>query len=93
MEKVDNDIEVLPLSPMDDQIRLAVYQAIYGQPALNRYALQAVPSIHIIVKNGQVNLVGVVANDLDKTVAETQARSVPGTFAVTNQLISENREK
>lgn len=94
VEKVDNGIEVLPLSPMDDQIRLAVYRAIYSQPSLNRYALQAVPPIHIIVKNGAVNLVGVVATEMDKIIAETQAKSVPGTFAITtNELMIESREK
>jgi len=59
---VENNIEVLPLSPIDDQIRRAVYRAIYGEPALSRYSIQAVPSIHIIVKNGNVTLEGVVDN-------------------------------
>jgi hyperosmotically inducible periplasmic protein len=93
VEKVDNDIEVLPLSTMDDQIRLAVFQAIYGQASLNRYALQAVPPIHIIVKNGSVSLVGVVATEMDKNLAEIQAKGVPGTFAVTNSLMVENWER
>jgi hyperosmotically inducible protein len=92
VEKVENDIEVLPLSTADDQIRLAVYQAIYGQASLSRYSLQAVPPIHIVVKNGAVTLVGVVATDFDKTLAETAARSVPGTFAITNEVVVEARE-
>ncbi len=57
---VNNQIQVLPLSDMDDRIRMAEYRAIYSEPALNRYALQAVPSIHIIVDNGKVTLVGAV---------------------------------
>ncbi len=86
VERVINRIEVLPLSPYDDRIRLATYRAIYGHTALNRYALQAVPPIHIIVKNGNVTLEGVVANEADKTIAGIQARSVPGVFSVTNNL-------
>src|SRR5258708_7371237 len=86
VERVINRIEVLPLSPYDDRIRLATYRAIYGHTALNRYALQAVPPIHIIVKNGDVTLEGVVANEGDKTIADIQARSVPGVFSVTNNL-------
>ena len=56
VERVNNHIEVLPVSPNDDRIRMAVYRAIYGDTALNRYGLQAVPPIHIIVKNGNVYL-------------------------------------
>jgi osmotically-inducible protein OsmY len=86
VDRVINNIEVLPVSPNDDRIRQAVYRAIYGYPSLNRYALAAVPSIHIIVKNGRVTLVGVVANEGDKNIAGIQANSVPGVFAVTNDL-------
>ena len=86
VEKVVNNIEVLPLSPMDDEIRLAVYRAIYGNPALSRYGRQAVPSIHIIVKNGNVTLEGVVDNEADKNIANLQANSVPNVFSVTNNL-------
>jgi len=94
VEKVINNIEVLPLSPNDDRIRMAVYRAVYGQPALNRYALNAVPPIHIIVKNGNVTLEGVVANEADKNIANVQANSVSGVFSVTNNLRVENsREK
>jgi hyperosmotically inducible periplasmic protein len=89
VEKVDNKIEVLPVGTTDDQIRLATYQAIYGQPALNRYSLQAVPPIHIIVKNGNITLAGVVATAGDKSIAEIQAKSVPGTFTVSNELMVE----
>ncbi len=89
VEKVTNKIEVLPLSPNDDRIRLDVYRAIYGHTALNRYALQAVPPIHILVKNGNVSLEGVVANESDKNIANIQARSVPGVFNVTSNLKTE----
>lgn len=86
VEKVVNNIEVLPLSPNDDRIRLAVYRSIYGHTTLNRYALQAVPPIHILVKNGNLTLEGVVANEADRNVANIQARSVSGVFQVTNNL-------
>jgi len=86
VERVVNNIDVLPLSPNDDRLRMALYRAIYGHPALNRYAMQAVPPIHIIVKNGNASLEGVVATAMDKQVAEVQAKSVPGVFSVTNNL-------
>ena len=86
VEKVVNQIEVLPVSPNDDRLRLALYRAIYGHTALNRYALQAVPPIHIVVKNGNVTLEGVVANAGDRNIANIQANSVSGAFAVTNNL-------
>src|ERR1700722_20077491 len=60
---VDNQIEVLPVSPNDDGIRRAVYRAIFSKPELDRYAMGAIPSIHIIVKNGNVTLVGVVSTE------------------------------
>jgi hyperosmotically inducible protein len=86
VERVVNDIEILPLSSHDDEIRLATYRAIYGNTALNRYVLRAVPPIHIVVKNGSVTLEGVVANEGDKNIAGLQANSVPGVFSVTNNL-------
>ncbi|HLH06544.1 MAG TPA: BON domain-containing protein [Terriglobales bacterium] len=67
VEAVDNQIEVLPVSPNDDRIRLATYRAIYSKAPLQRYQLGAVPPIHIIVKNGNITLEGVVANEGDKT--------------------------
>ena len=91
VERVKNDIEVLPVSPNDDRIRLAVYRAIYGHTALNRYALQAVPPIHIIVRNGNVTLEGIVANEGDKNIANIQANGVSGVFGVTNNLRVEKR--
>jgi hyperosmotically inducible protein len=86
VERVTNNIEVLPLSPADDRIRFAAYRTIYGQSALNRYGLQAIPPIHIIVNNGKVTLEGVVANEGDKNIAGIQANTVPGVFSVTNNL-------
>ena len=87
VEKVINEIEVLPPSPMDDQIRLAEYRAIYGDPAIStRYGYRALPSIHIIVKNGHVTLTGVVANEADKNLIGIRANTVPGVFSVTSDL-------
>ena len=86
-----NNIEVLPLSPNDDRIRLDVYRAIYRHIALDRYALQAVPSLHIIVKNGNVALEGVVSRESDKDIANIQANSVAGVFSVTNNLKLEKK--
>lgn len=92
VEKVVNNIEVLPLSPNDDRVRLDVYRSIYGHTALNRYALNAVPPIHIIVKNGNVTLEGVVANESDRNIANMQANATSGVFSVTNNLRIEGRE-
>lgn len=86
VERVDNRIEVLPLSPNDDQIRRAVYRAIYGTEGLDRYAMRAVPTIHIIVRNGHVFLEGAVANEGDKNLANIKANGVSGVFSVTNNL-------
>jgi hyperosmotically inducible protein len=91
--QVINNIEVLPLSPNDDQIRRAEYRAIYGDPSLSdRYGFRAVPSIHIIVKNGHVMLEGVVANQADKTLINARANMVPGVFSVTNNLLVESEK-
>jgi len=84
---VVNNIEVLPPSPMDDQLRRALYRAIYGDPGLSRYSIQAVPSIHIIVKNGNVTLEGVVDNEADKNLAALRANQVPNVFSVKNNLV------
>ena len=86
VEKVVNNIEVLPPSAMDDGIRRAVYRAIYGTDGLFKYSMGAVPSIHIVVKNGHVTLVGVVDNESDKNLAEIKAKGIPGVFSVDNQL-------
>jgi hyperosmotically inducible protein len=84
---VINSIEVLPLSPFDDRVRMAVYRAIYSSPSLaTRYGYRASPSIHIIVKNGIVRLEGVVANQADRDVAGIRASGVFGAFRVENDL-------
>jgi len=86
VEKVDNQIKVLPLSGNDDQIRRAAFRAIYGAPQLTKYSWQSVQSIHILVDNGHITLEGVVDSEADKNVAEIQAKGVPGAFSVTNNL-------
>ena len=86
VDRVNNQIEVLPVSPNDDRIRIAVYQAIYASQTLNRYALRAVPTIHIIVKGGHVTLEGAVATEADKNVANIRANGVSGVFSVKNNL-------
>jgi hyperosmotically inducible periplasmic protein len=84
--RVTNNIEVLPPSPMDDQLRRALYRTIYSEPSLSKYAWSAVASIHIIVKNGHVTLEGVVDNEADKNIAGIRANSVANVFSVTNNL-------
>jgi len=86
VEKVINNIEVLPLSHFDDSIRLATYRAIFSRPGFEKYAIQAVSPIRIIVKNGNVTLDGVVGSQFDKTLARIAAGSVPGVFSVTDNL-------
>jgi hyperosmotically inducible protein len=92
VEKVNNQIEVLPPSPMDDQIRRAEYRAIYSQGTLSRYGVGALQSIHIIVKGGHVTLEGEVDNQADKNAANIYANGVPNVFSVTNNLVA-NGEK
>jgi hyperosmotically inducible protein len=83
---VTNDIKVLPLSPNDDRLRMATYHAIYGQPTMARYRINPNAPIRIIVDNGHVVLKGVVASEMDRTIANLQANGVPGAFSVTNHL-------
>jgi hyperosmotically inducible protein len=90
VDTIVNNIEILPTSPQDDRIRLDTYRAIYRHDALERYAILAMPPIHIIVKNGHVILEGIVNSRLDKTLAATQARTVSGVFSVTDNLRVEN---
>ena len=86
VEKVDNQIEVLPVSPMDDQLRLSLYRAIYGYAPLEKYALGVQKPIRIVVKNGHVILEGVVDNQTDKNLVGIRANGVSGIFSVTNNL-------
>jgi hyperosmotically inducible protein len=83
---VNDQIEVLPLSPMDNQIRWREYRAIFAYAPLQRYSMGALPSIHIIVRNGNVTLKGYVSTQMDKQLAYTRANGVPGVFSVTNDL-------
>jgi hyperosmotically inducible protein len=92
--QVINNIKVLPLSPMDWQIRRAEARAIYGTSEIGtRYGYQALPSIHIIVENGHVTLEGVVDNQFDDTLIRTRANQVPDVFSVTDNLIVLNKAK
>ncbi|HEY7402018.1 MAG TPA: BON domain-containing protein [Candidatus Angelobacter sp.] len=87
VEKVNNQIEVLPASPNDDRIRQAVAHALFANDSpLFRYAMGALPPIRIIVKNGRVTLEGVVDNESDKNLAFIRTNGVPGVFGVTNNL-------
>lgn len=91
VRRVENDIEVLPLSPQDDRLRRALYRAIYGfNSPLFRYATQSVPPIHLVVKRGHATLKGVVATRADAQQAYIRARGVPGLFSVRNELIIES---
>ena len=83
---VNDQIEVLPLSSMDEGIRLRVFRAIYGYQPLFQYSTSFRGSIHIIVKNGDITLTGWVDNKMDKDLAFMRANTVPGTFRVTNNL-------
>jgi BON domain len=86
--QVINNIKLLPLSPLDWQIRRAEEKAIYGDPEIGtRYGYQALPSIHIIVDNGHVTLVGVVDDQFDDTLIRTRANEVPDVFSVTDHLV------
>ena len=86
VEKVDNQIEILPPSPTDDRLRLRLFRAIYDYPALERYELGVQKPIRIIVKNGRVTLEGVVDSESDKNLAGLRANTVSGIFSVTNNL-------
>jgi hyperosmotically inducible protein len=86
VERVNNDIQVLPVSPMDNGLRLRLYRTIYGYPALQKYGTGVNMPIRIIVDNGHVKLLGVVDSQADKNIAGLRANGVPGTFSVDNQL-------
>jgi hyperosmotically inducible periplasmic protein len=91
---VTNDLEVLPLSPNDDRLRIQVARAIYRDPMLSRYGLGTQPSIHVIVDNGHVTLEGVVSTETEKNVAGIRANGAGLSFGmVTNNLRVENPSK
>jgi len=89
IEEVVNNIEVLPLSPFDDRLRIALYRTIFSQASLGRYTMGAIPPVRILVKNGNVTLAGVVINEMDKNLAGLFANQVSGVFSVTNHLTVE----
>jgi hyperosmotically inducible protein len=86
VDRVDNQIEVLPPSSMDDGLRIKLFRAIYGYPALERYSLGVQKPIRIIVKGGRVTLEGVVDSEGDKNLVGVRANGVSGIFSVTNNL-------
>jgi hyperosmotically inducible protein len=90
IEKIDNQIEVLPVSFFDDDIRRRTFRAIYGYPALLRYALPPIKPIRIIVEHGNVTLEGVVDSSGDRNIAYLRANGVTGVFSVTNHLSVES---
>ena len=93
VERVDNKIEILPASFNDDHIRRRVALAVFNDPRLFNYGIQSVPPIHIIVKNGHVNLEGVVRTQAEKDDAFIRANGVPGVFSVQNNLQVEQPKK
>ncbi len=86
VEKVVNNIQVLPPSPLDDRIRRRTYDSLMRTGGLSKYFWEAAPSIHIISRNGHVTLAGFVMNEMDKNMAGIAAKTVPGVFSVTNDL-------
>lgn len=95
VKDVINDIQVDPLSPMDDSIRIRTFRAIYSYPSLNKYAMDPGKTIRISVQNGRVTLIGVVDSQADKDAAGIRANTVPGVFHVDNQLqvVNDQNEK
>lgn len=92
VKDVIDNITVLPTSPFDDDLRIRVARAIYGDPALQKYAMDPQKPIRIIVNKGHVTLDGAVINQMDKQIAETRAKSVPNVFSVTNNLYVRNQD-
>ncbi|HVO82629.1 MAG TPA: BON domain-containing protein [Terriglobales bacterium] len=92
VKDVIDDINVLPTSNFDDELRIRIARAIYGDPALRKYALDPQKPIRIVVNNGHVTLDGVVDSELDKQLAFTRANSVPNVFSVTNNLMVQNQQ-
>jgi hyperosmotically inducible protein len=88
---VDNQIELLPVSPADDDLRNAIYRAIFEDATLARYAVQTVPPIHIIVKNGNVALEGTVESASDKNLAGLRASGVANVHNVKNNLVVQRK--
>jgi len=88
---VTNNINVLPLSDFDNRLRAQIARAVFSAPTLSQYAMMPMPSIHIIVNNGHVTLVGTVASDMDKQIAGMRANGAGLSFGpVINNLVVEN---
>lgn len=87
VQAVDNQIRVLPLSPMDDRIRLAAYRTLFSNPMLQRYALGALPAIQIVVDRGTLTLYGTVSSEAERNVAGILASGIPGVFEVRNEIV------
>jgi hyperosmotically inducible protein len=87
---ISNQIEVLPLSPLDDQIRLAAWRALYSWPTMSRVATMQLPPVRILVKNGDITLVGMVPTQADKDALGLRANGIPNVFSVKNELVVEN---
>ena len=87
VKDVTDEIDVAPVSNFDDELRVRLARAIYGHSGLQMYALDPQPPIRIIVENGNVELAGVVLNEVDRQIAYIQANSVPGVFSVKNKLM------
>jgi osmotically-inducible protein OsmY len=92
VKDVIDEVKVLPVSTFDDELRIKVARAIYGHPALQRYAIDPQSPIRIVVSNGHVKLEGVVDSAMDKQIAGVQASSVPGVFSVDNELVVANEK-
>lgn len=90
VNEVENRIEVLPVSMMDDAIRRMVYRKLFSTADMYRYTMGPIPSIRIIVNNGHVRLEGMVSNEADRRLALMASRGIPGVFSVTSNLILEN---
>lgn len=86
VQRVENEIEVLPASPNDTEVRNSIASRIYGDSSFFSYSVQSSPPIHILVENGRVTLAGVVRNEVEKRKAELIARQTPGAFQVNNEL-------
>jgi hyperosmotically inducible periplasmic protein len=93
IERINNQIEVLPPSPMDDRLRVQLFRAIYGYGPLQRYGIGSNRPIHIIVDRGHVTLEGVVDSTGDKNLINIRANQVPGVFSVTNNLQVPSKKK
>jgi hyperosmotically inducible protein len=87
-----NNLQVLPVSDYDSGLRIAIARAIYGDPYFVNYADQALPSIHIIVDNGNVTLEGVVNSEVDRAKAQEDARFAATFFSLTNKLRVETKQ-